>query len=164
MEKLDIAIIVVGTLVGLKCFRDGFTRSVWGIAAVSAGGFAASQLWPNLSPFLQRWIQNKEIAKWASIIALIVSVSILIDMMFARVQKVIDRGVLGWINSAVGGAFGIVTSCILLGTILILGNRFGGESIQEAIAESRLGPLLIDIGYQVFDFGRDFIRKQSDQL
>ena len=152
------------TLGGLKCFRAGFTRSVWGIAAISAGVFIASQLWRDLAPFLQRWIQHESITKWASVIAITVAVSIVMDVVFERLQKIIDRGILGWINSAVGGAFGVVVSCILLATVLILVNRFGGDSLQATIADSRFGPPLLDVGHQVFDFGKEVITEKTSKL
>ena len=164
MGKLDIAIIVLVTLAGLKCFRAGFTRSVWGIAAISAGVFTASQLWRDLAPFLQRWIQHESLAKWASVIAITAVVSIVMDVVFERVQKVVDRGVLGWINSAVGGVFGVIVSCVMLATVLILVNRFGGDSLQATIADSRFGPALLDIGHQVFDFGKEVIKEKSSKL
>ena len=164
MAKLDIAIIVLVTLGGVKCFRAGFTRSVWGIAAISAGLFTANQLWQNLAPILQRWIEDEGTAKWVSVIAITLAVSIIIDIVFGRVQEVLDSGVLGWINSLVGGAFGVVVSCVLLAIALTLANRYGGESIQAIINNSRFGPSLLEIGHQIFDFGKEAIKEQADNL
>ena len=164
MTKLDIAIIVLVTLGGVKCFRAGFTRSVWGIAAISAGLFIASQLWRDLAPLLGRWIEDAETAKWVSVVAITLAVSILIDIVFGRIQEVLDSGVLGWINSLVGGMFGIIVSCVLLATALVLANRYGGESIQTIINNSRFGPSLLEIGFQIFDFGREAIKEQPDIL
>ncbi len=152
------------TLGGVKCFRAGFTRSVWGIAAISAGLFIASQLWRDLAPLLGRWIEDEGTAKWVSVIAITLAVSILIDIVFGRIQEVLDSGVLGWINSLVGGMFGVIVSCVLLATILVLANRYGGESIQTIINNSRLGPSLLEIGFQIFDFGREAIKEQPDIL
>ena len=102
MDKLDIAIIVLVGLGGFSCFRAGFTRSVWGIAAISAGVFTASQLWGELAPILQRLIKHEGIAKWASVALIAAGVSVGIDFLFERFQRVIERGGVGWVNNTVG--------------------------------------------------------------
>ena len=164
MAKLDIAIIVLVTLGGVKCFRAGFTRSVWGIAAISAGLFTANQLWGALAPILEHWIEDRGTVKWVSVIVITLVVSIVIDIVFGRVQEVLDTGVLGWINSLVGGAFGVAASCVLLSIAFMLANRYGDESIQTIIKNSRFGPSLLEIGIQIFDFGKEAIKEQADNL
>ena len=152
------------TLGGVKCFRAGFTRSVWGIAAISAGLFTANQSWQALAPILQHWIEDRGTVKWVSVIVITLVVSIVIDIVFVRVQEVLDSGVLGWINSLVGGAFGVVASSVLLAIAIMLANRYGDESIQTIINNSRFGPSLLEIGIQIFDFGKEAIKEQADNL
>ena len=159
MGKLDIAIVIIAGVGGLSCLRAGFTRSVWGIAAVSAGAFVASQVWRDLTPFLLRFIKQELLAKWISIIAIVIAVSIVIDMVFSHIQKVVERGVLGWVNHIIGGAFGIVSSAILIGGFLVLLDHFGGEEAKQAITNSRFGPDLLEITKQVFDFGEEAIKE-----
>jgi uncharacterized membrane protein required for colicin V production len=164
MGKLDIAIIILVGLGGFSCFRAGFTRSVWGIAAVSAGVFTASQLWRELAPLLQRLIKHEGLAKWVSIIAITVCVTLAVDFLFNQFQQVMEKGVLGWVNSLVGAVFGVWTSSILIGCVLLLVNRFGGETLQEAIAESYLAPTFIEIARTAFDFGKTVIKEQAGRL
>ncbi len=159
MGKLDIAIVIIAGVGGLSCLRAGFTRSVWGIAALSAGAFIASQVWQDVTPFLLRFIKQEPLAKWMSIIAIVAAVSIVIDMVFSHIQKVVERGVLGWINHIIGGAFGVVSSAILAGCFLLLLDRFGGEEARQAVANSRFGPDLLEFARQVFDFGEEAIKE-----
>ena len=159
MGKLDIAIIIIAGVGGLSCLRAGFTRSVWGIAAISAGAFVASQVWRDVTPFLLRFIRQEPLAKWISIIAVVIAVSIVIDMVFSHIQKVVERGVLGWINHIIGGAFGVVSSALLIGCFLLLLDRFGGEEARQAVANSHFGPDLLEIARQVFDFGEEAIKE-----
>ena len=159
MGKLDIAIIIIAGVGGLSCLRAGFTRSVWGIAALSAGAFVASQVWQDVTPFLLRFIKQEPLAKWISIIAIVAAVSIVIDMVFSHIQKVVERGVLGWVNHIIGGAFGVVSSALLIGCFLLLLDRFGGEEARQAVANSRFGPDLLEIARQVFDFGEEAIKE-----
>ncbi len=159
MGKLDIAIVIIVGVGGLSCLRAGFTRSVWGIAALSAGAFIASQVWQDVTPFLLRFIKQEPLAKWISIIVIVTAVSIVIDMVFSHIQKVVERGVLGWVNHIIGGAFGVVSSAILIGCFLLLLNRFGGEEARQVVANSRFAPDLLEIARQVFDFGEEAIKE-----
>jgi uncharacterized membrane protein required for colicin V production len=83
---------------------------------------------------------------------------------FERFQRVVEQGVLGWINNLIGAAFGVIVSSVLIGGALILLDRFGGETVKEAIAHSRLAPVFMDIGYQIFDFGKEMFGEQTDQI
>ena len=159
MGKLDIAIIIIVGLGGLRCLWAGFTRSVWGIVALSAGAFVASQVWRDVTPFLLRFIKQEPLAKWISIIAIVIAVSIVIDMVFSHIQKVVERGVLGWVNRIIGGAFGVVSSAILVGCFLLLLDHFGGEAAKQAVANSRFAPDLLEITKQVFNFGEETIKE-----
>lgn len=155
---------MLATLGGVKCFQAGFTRSVWGIAAISAGLFTANQLWGVLAPIMGHWIEDQGAVKWVSVIVITLVVSIVIDIVFGRVQEVLDTGVLGWINSLVGGAFGVAASCVLLAIAFMLANSYGDESIQTIINNSRFGPSLLEIGNQIFDFGKEAIKEQTENL
>ena len=159
MGKLDIVIIIIAGLGGLSCLRAGFTRSVWGIAALSAGAFVASQVWPDVMLFLLRFMKQELLAKWISIVAIVAAVSIVIDMVFSHIQKVVERGVLGWVNHIIGGVFGVVSSAILIGGFLLLLDHFGGEEVKQVIANSRFAPNLLEIAKQVFDFGEEAIKE-----
>ena len=159
MGTLDIAIIIIAGVGGLSCLRAGFTRSAWGIAAMSAGAFVASQVWQDVMPFVHRFIRQEPLAKWISIIAIVAAVSIVIDMIFSHIQKVVERGVLGWVNHIIGGAFGVASSAILIGCFLLLLDRFGGAEAKQAVANSRFAPDLLEITKQVFDFGEEAIKE-----
>jgi uncharacterized membrane protein required for colicin V production len=161
METLDIVILVLVGLGGLNCLRVGFTRSVWGIAAISLGVFAASQLWREFALILQGVIKHEGISKWASVIAITAVVSIAVDRVFEQIQKIMRRGVLGWLDNVVGGLFGVAVSGVLIGLALILLNRYGGKAFQEAIATSRFAPTLLEVAHQVFNFGKEVIEKQA---
>ena len=159
MGTLDIVIVIVAGVGGLSCLRAGFTRSVWGIAAISAGTFVAGQVWRDVTPFLLRFIRQEPLAKWISIIAIVATVSIVLDMVFGHIQKVVERGVLGWVNHIIGGAFGVISSAILIGGCLVLLDRFGGEEAKQAVASSRFAPDLVEITKQVFDFGEKVVKE-----
>ncbi len=162
MTKLDIGILILVALAGLSCYRAGFTRSAWGIFALGAGFAAACQFWPSLAALVQKFIENPTFAKWASIIILIVVTSIIVDTLFERIQRVIEKGVLGWLNRLLGLCFGIASGGLLIAFALILLNNYAGDGFKNEIENSRFAPQLLDIGNQVWAVSKEHVQKQLD--
>ena len=162
MTKLDIGILILVALAGLSCYRAGFTRSAWGIFALGAGFATACQFWPSLATLIQKFIENPTFTKWASIAALIIVTSIIVDTLFERVQRVIEKGVLGWLNRLLGLCFGIASGGLLIAFGLILLNTYAGDGFKSEIANSRFAPQLLDIGNRVWTVSKQHIEKQLD--
>ena len=94
MNTVDIIILLLIAVGGWHCWRSGFTRSIWGLVAICAGVFAASQFWRDLSPIVEQLIGNPEIAKWISVVGIAAGVSMAIDWLMERVQWILEKGIL----------------------------------------------------------------------
>lgn len=162
MTKLDIGILILIGLAGISCYRAGFTRSVWGVFVIGVGFFVACQFWHPLAVFLQKFIANPNWTKWLSIAAVVIAVSILIDLLFERVQRILEKGVLGWLNRLLGLCFGIASGGVIIAFALILLNTYGGNGFKDEIAGSRFAPQLIDIGHRVWAVSKDHVQRQLD--
>ena len=162
MTKLDIGILILVALAGLSCYRAGFTRSAWGIFALGAGFATACQFWPSLATFIQRIIEDPTFAKWASIVTLIILTSIVVDTLFERIQRIIEKGVLGWLNRLLGLCFGIASGGLLIAFALILLNNYAGDGFKNEITNSRFAPRLLDLGNHVWAVSKQHIQKQLD--
>lgn len=162
MTKLDIGILILVALAGLSCYRAGFTRSAWGIFALGAGFATACQFWTSLASLIQKFIENPIFAKWVSIVALIIVTSIIVDTLFERLQRIIEKGVLGWLNRLLGICFGIASGGLLIAFALILLNTYAGDGFKNEIAHSRFAPQLLDIGNSVWAVSKQHIQKQLD--
>ena len=162
MTKLDIGILILLALAGLSCYRAGFTRSAWGIFALGAGFAAACQFWQSLATLIQKFIENPTLAKWASIVAIIIATSIVADTLFERIQRIIEKGVLGWLNRLLGLCFGIASGGLLIAFALILLNTYAGDGFKNEIANSRFAPQLLDIGNRVWAVSKEHVKKQLD--
>ena len=162
MTKLDIGILILVGLAGISCCRAGFTRSVWGVFVIGAGFFVACQFWHQLAAFLQKLIVNPTWTKWLSIVAIVLVVSILIDSLFERVQRILEKGVLGWVNRLLGFCFGVASGGVVIAFALILLNMYGGDGFKEEIENSRFAPQLIDVGHRVWAVSKDHVQKQLD--
>lgn len=162
MTKLDIGILILVGLSGISCFRVGFTRSVWGIFVIGVGFFMASQLWHHLATLLQKFIADPNWAKWLSIVAIVLVVSILVDSLCERIQRILEKGVLGWANRLLGICFGIVSSGLAIAFALILLNAYGGDGFKNEIANSRFASQLMDVGNHVWAVSKDHVQRQLD--
>ena len=162
MTKLDIGILILVGLAGISCCRAGFTRSVWGVFVIGVGFFAACQFWHQLAAFLGKLISHPIWAKWLSIVAIVLVISILLDSLFERIQRILEKGVLGWANRLLGLCFGIASGGLVIAFALILLNTYGGNGFRSEISDSRFAPQLIDIGNNVWAVSKDHVQKQFD--
>lgn len=160
MTKIDIGILILVGLAGVSCCRAGFTRSVWGVFVIGLGFFIACQFWGQLATFVQKFVPNPAWAKWISIVVIILAVSILIDSLFERIQRILEKGVLGWVNRLLGLGFGIASGGLVIAAALILFNMYGGDGFKNEIENSRLAPQLIDIGNDVWAVSKEQVQKQ----
>ena len=122
----------------------------------------ACQFWHQLAAFLQKLIANPTWTKWMSIIAIVLGVAILLDSLFERIQRIFEKGVLGWANRLLGLGFGIASGGLLIAAALILLNTHSGEGFKEEIENSYLAPQLMDIGNSVWAVGKEHLQKQLD--
>ena len=162
MTKLDIGILILVGLAGVSCYRAGFTRSVWGVFVIGVGFFTACQFWHPFAAFLQKFIANPNWAKWLSIVAIVIAVSILIDLLFERVQRILEKGVLGWANRLLGLCFGVASGGVVIAFALILLNMYGGDGLKKEIENSRFAPQLIDVGHRVWAVSKDHVQRHLD--
>ena len=160
MTKLDIGILILVGLAGISCCRAGFTRSVWGVFVIGVGFFAACQFWHQLAALLQKLISNPIWTKWLSIIAIILVISILVDSLLERIQRIIEKGVLGWANRLLGLCFGIASGGLVIACALIVLNTYGGNGFKNEILNSRFAPQLIDIGNNVWAVSKEHVQKR----
>jgi len=161
MEILDIIIIIIIGLVGLKCYFMGFTRSIWGLAAIVSGIFIASRTWTYLAGSLQPLIKNQLWTKIISMIIIAVGVAVIINFLFRKLYAIVQEGVISWIDDALGVVFGVVLASFLIGGIFILLQRYASESIQKIIVQSKLAPYLIDFTKYVVGSGKDVVEKSK---
>ena len=162
MTTLDIGILILVGLAGVSCYRAGFTRSVWGIFAIGVGFFAASQFWDQLARLLQKFIASPNWTKWLSIVAIVLGVSILVDSLFERIQRILEKGVLGWINSLLGLCFGVASGGLVIAFALTLLSAYGSAGLKNEIANSRFAPPLARVGHHVWVVSQEHVRKQFD--
>ena len=64
----------------------------------------------------------------------------------------------------IGAVFGVMFSCVLVGTILLFAQRYGGETVKNLIVDSKFAPTLIIAADQFLNFGRQVVEEQADKF
>ncbi len=162
MTKLDIAILIIVGIAGFSCYKAGFTRSVWGIFALGAGLVIASQLWQHLALPIQKLISHEEIAKWLSIIVLIAITAIIVDTVFERIHRIFEKGILGWLNSLLGLAVGVASSVLIIALLLHFVNPHRNDFLKDEINNSIFAVHLMELGENVWTFGKENVKKHLE--
>ena len=162
MTILDIVILIIVGIAGFSCYKAGFTRSVWGIFAIGAGLIVASQLWQFLAIPIQKLIPNENVAKWISVIILIVVTSIVTDTIFERIHQIFEKGILGWLNSLLGLAIGIASSVLIIALLLHFLNPYLSDFFKDEINNSLFASRLMELGDEVWAFGKENVKKHLE--
>lgn len=162
MAIIDIIILIIVGIAGFSCYKAGFTRSVWGIFAIGAGLIVASQLWQPLAVTLQKLIANEQITKWISILALIIITAIVVDKLFSRVHSIIEKGILGWLDSLLGLGIGIASSALIIALLLNAMDTYIGDSFKSVVEDSLLAAPLMELGHEVWIFGKENVKKHLE--
>lgn len=162
MEKLlDIIILIVIGFAGLKCYFMGFTRSIWGWVAIASGIFIASRTWSHLADLLDGLIKNDQVTKVVTVLIIVFGTAILVDHLFRKLNVIVQKGVIGWINSALGIAFGVALASLLIGGALILLEEYAGDSFQKIIVQSKFAPYLMRFTRYVIGVSKVIIDKSE---
>ena len=136
---------------------------VYGVYSSSASGsLLLVNFGAQLAVVVQKLVANPSWAKWLSIVAIVLGVSILVDSLFERIQRILERGVLGWVNHLLGLGFGIASGGLVIAFALILLNTYGPDGFKNEIANSRFAPRLTDIGDRVWAVSKEQVQKQLD--
>ena len=97
-----------------------------------------------------------------SIVAIVLVVSILVDSLCERIQRILEKGVLGWANQLLGLCFGIASGGLVIAFALILLNPYGSDGFKNEIANSYFAPQLIEVGNHVWVVSKDHVQRQLD--
>ena len=162
MSIVDIIILILVGLAGFSCYRVGFTRSIWGVFALGTGVVIASQGWEELAYLVEKVIPQEDIAKWVSIVALILIISIIVDLIFSRIHRLFEEGILGWLNSLIGLCIGVASSIIILSIILHILYPHISPSFANQIENSLFTSHMLELGEEVWTFGKENVKKHLE--
>lgn len=147
MNWVDITIIVVVVILGFIGLKQGLVRTVFSFAGIVFGILVAGQYDRTLS---DRLFPTSEWGQIVSFAILLVGILIAANIVGAMLKKVLRFIMLGWLDTILGGVFGLVAGAALLGAVLAIIVKAGpipipgSGGIKDAIRESSLAKLLVE--------------------
>ena len=162
MSILDIIVLILVGLAGFSSFKAGFTRSIWGVFALGAGFVVASQVWQELAYIIEKVIPQEDIAKWISIVVLILIVSIIVDLIFGRIHRLFEEGILGWLNSLLGLCLGVASSVIIVALLLHFLYPQISTNFANEFENSLFASYLEEFGEEVWTFGKENVKRHLE--
>ena len=144
MNWLDIAIIIVITILTLIGLRTGIIRAAATAVGIVVGAILASRFYLALSGALSIVIQNETWAKTVSFILIYVLALAAITIVGSMIRRVSSSLLfLGWLDGLVGGALGFLVGAGILSVIMSVLGSFEGLGMSEAIKKSTVAPLIM---------------------
>ena len=162
MSILDIIVLILVGLAGFSCFKAGFTRSIWGVFALGVGLVVASQVWQELAYVIEKVIPQEDITKWISIVVVMLITSIIVDLIFSRIHRLFEEGILGWLNSLLGLCLGVASSVIIISLLLHFLNPQISENLSGQLENSLFASYLQEFGEEVWAFGKENVERHLE--
>jgi membrane protein required for colicin V production len=159
MNLADLLIVIVLLVFVGSAFVKGFFVEIFSLVGSIVGLFIAAANYGGLSPWVQRVIQNREVANLIAflIIALLV---MLVAGILGRLLRGLFRGVgLGIVDRLLGAVVGLVEGCIVV-TLVLMG-MVAFLPRQDWFVSSRLAPVFstaahggshvvpVDLGHEI---------------
>ncbi|MBI2918766.1 MAG: CvpA family protein [Chloroflexi bacterium] len=142
MNWLDI-VIVVGALVALLFgLRMGLIRAAALVVGVIVGLMLARVYSAALGEILTDYVPTAW-ANWLGFAAILVGVIIGANIVGRVLRKIVSLVFLGWADTLAGGVLGLALAALLLGTVISLAAAYPFFNLDEAVADSRLAPVVL---------------------
>jgi len=118
MNWIDIAIIVVGVILGLIGWRMGLLKMVVLVVGLAVGIVLASRFGDQVADLLSTWIDNPGTAKIVAYIIIPVLVLMAGGIVAGIIRKILSILLLGWIDRTAGMALGVLITLAVFSFIL----------------------------------------------
>src|SRR5580698_2836839 len=153
MNVADLLIVIVLLVFVGSAFVKGFFVEVFSLAGSIVGLFIAAANYGGLSSWVQRVIQNREVANLIAFLLIALFV-MLVAGIAGRLLRGLFRGVgLGIVDRLLGAVVGLVEGCIVV-TLVLMG-MVAFLPRQDWLVSSRLAPAFLTAahgGSQVVPF------------
>ncbi|MDD2431869.1 MAG: CvpA family protein [Firmicutes bacterium] len=163
---LDILIIVLGVLAIWKGYVRGFLREALEIVGIVVAFIAAICYSPQVAIFFTNiWNIPPNISTVLSYAVILTGVAIVVQIIIYFTSSFTSDGVLGILDSSVGGFFSLIKLGLVLIIVLNLVVIGPLQFFKNPVLESQVANYLLNITPELYDFMIDnFPENWSEQL
>lgn len=141
MNLADLLIIIILLVSVGSAFVKGFFVEVFSLAGIIVGLFIAAGNYRGFAPWVQRVVQNREVANLIAFV-LIALLVMLVASLAGRLLRGLFRGVgLGIVDRLLGAVVGLVEGCFVV-TLVLMG-IVAFLPRQDWLVSSRLAPVFL---------------------
>jgi membrane protein required for colicin V production len=141
MSLVDLLIFAVLAVSVISAFVKGFFVEVFSLVGVILGLFVAAANYATFAPWIERVVENHEIANLIAFVVIALLVMIVAGLL-GRVFRRLLRGVgLGIVDRLLGAAFGLVKGAVVVTLVLMAIVAFLPR--QSWLDRSRLAPVFL---------------------
>ncbi len=149
---LDGILIIVVLISAVLAMIRGFTREVFSIASWVAAAAAAYFLWDNLLPYVQRYIDDRNLALGVTLAGIFFVTLLVVSLITMRISDFVLDSRAGPIDRIFGFAFGAARGLILVIIAVLFINFFIAPDKQpEWIAMAKSKPWLDSLGQDLMN-------------
>lgn len=161
MAIIDIILLICfipGIVSGIS---KGFVREVVETAAILIGAWAAFHFSSSVSAWLAESINmDPKLLQVISFILIIIVITLILKVLGTLLTKLLSAITLGWLNSLLGLAFGIIKAGLILGLIIMVFENLNAQfdlikkgALDDAIVYNTIK----DISQQIFPYFKSFV-------
>ncbi|HEX9906586.1 MAG TPA: CvpA family protein [Propylenella sp.] len=144
---LDGILVFVMLISAVLAMIRGFTREVFSIAAWVAAAAAAYFLWDDTIPYVQRYIEDRNLALGVTIAGIFFVTLLVVSVITMRISDFVLDSRAGPLDRILGFLFGAVRGLVLVVIAVLFLNFFIAEERQpEWIAMAKSKPWLDSLG------------------
>jgi membrane protein required for colicin V production len=151
MNLLDLGIIVILLLVGLRGYYRGFLQEISVIVGLIVGLVFAAHYYLRLARLLAQWLHTPLYARVISFLVILVVCYWLVRIAGHFLHRFLSFVYLGSLDRVLGGAFGMVKGTVILGFILTI-ITMSVPKDSKLLQESVIGPYLKAVYEQTLVF------------
>lgn len=164
MNLLDLGILVLLILIGLRGYYRGLFQELAVLAGVVGGVLAAAYTHALLAVKLSPWITNPDYARWVAFALVLVAVYWSVRLVAYFLQRILYHLYLDVFDRLLGGFFALVKGALLLGFALMLVGLVMPRD-THLLKESRTAPYLMHFSRQALGLlPPDFKQRLNDFL
>jgi membrane protein required for colicin V production len=152
MNVIDIIIVVLLVLAGVKGFMRGMIVELFAILAFIFGLYAAIEF---TAPVSIKYFGNSDYFSIVSIgifILIFLGLTLIINLLAKLLKKAVDFTFLGTFDNLLGAAIGVFKWALIMSVIIWIINSVGLKLSGEKIDESRIFPYIEEVGPRTFKF------------